>query len=110
MSIETLRDWAIIYAGALWFLGTLVLTALVAGLWLGTGFGFTYLNKNVVAKLHDLLALSQTKLAAVQDQTSRLPGNEPIDVVARAGGIASLRLPSLPFRRRKKRWFLPFRR
>lgn len=101
--MESLRDWAVIYAGILWMFGTLVITVIAGAVWWGTRYGFGFLNGRAIELLRQVLAQAHGRLAAIQDQSSRLPGNTPtIEVEARDKG-SSLRLPSLPFRRKKRR-------
>lgn len=101
--IETIRDWVVIYAGVLWMLVTIVVAAIFGGLWIGSSMGLGAVNKAITEKVRPALDAGHTRLAALRDQTSRLPGNTPLPdaTVAPSKGRRKF---SVPFRRKRRRF------
>lgn len=102
MSIETVRDWVLIFAGILWGLVTLVVFVILTALWWYTRKGMRAGHELLGTKARAFLDRLHGQLAAVRDRTSRLPGNVPLPESearpARGGGL------SLPWRKKKRRF------
>lgn len=103
MDLPTVRDWVLIIAGVLWAVVTLAIAAVCGVLWFLTR---KYLRKGddlLTAQVRPRLDQVHSRLAAVRDRTSRLPGNAPIPEAA-ARPLRSGSGLSLPWRRRKRGW------
>lgn len=109
MTVDTVRDWVLIFAGLLWGTLTVLVLAAVAGLLFAALKGFSLSDRLLLDRLHATLEQAHVKAMALRDLTSRMPGNTPLPEgqvkPARAQGpLAALPLPW----RRKRRRRLPF--
>lgn len=108
-SNDSRRDWVLIVAGILWLILGLIPMAIAAALAFVTRRGMGAADRMVTKKLRPSLAQLHGRLAAARDFTSRLPGNTPLP---EGEARPAARLPGIrnPFRRKKRRRWLPFPR